>query len=349
MKTLKEAYKNYFTVGAAVAAHWIDEAASTVAAHFDTVTAENEMKYVGIHPHDYPRPDFRKMKPGTRPEPPELTRRERFVHPSMETDFAPADKICNFARENGLLVRGHTLMWHGSYPWGIFEQLTPEEIWANTLEHFEMTAKHFPDCWCWDVVNEVIDDHGGYLRDTVFKQKLGDDYLIKVYELARKYFPKAKLVTNDYNEFRPDKRDANLKLINILKERGLVDAIGCQSHINVRMTEEDFDNVKRGLDMYAATGLRIHVTEMDVNALDWANPDAPVPENAQELVAQIYGKMFKIFRDYSEVIDNVTVWGVSDKYSWLNGFKNRDGVRNFPLFFDEEYKPKEALLRVIDF
>ena len=355
MKTFKEAYKNYFKVGAAVSAHWLDEAAETLKTHFDTVTCENEMKYNLIHPHDYPKPDFRHMrppKPGEKrepPPPPEITRRERFIHPSMETDFSPADKIYNFALENGLGVRGHALMWHGNYPWGIFEQLTPEEIRINTEEHFKMVSEHFPECFCWDVVNEAVDDHGGYLRETVFKNKLGEDYLYEIYALARKYFPNQELVCNDYNEYVPQKRESILRLVNGLKERGLVDVIGCQCHINALMKQEQLDNIKRSLEMYAETGLKLHITEMDVNCIDWKNPDAIPPEHLSERVAEVYGEVFGIFREMKDVIESVTLWGVSDKHSWLSSFKNREGRKNLPLLFDEEYKPKEALLRVIDF
>lgn len=355
MKTLKEAYKNYFTVGAAVSAHWLDEAAETVKAHFNTVTAENEMKYNSIHPHDYPKPDFRHMrppKPGEKrepPPPPPMTNRERFVHPSLETDFSAGDKIYNFARENNIAVRGHTLMWHGNYPWGMFEQLEPEELEENSIEHFKMMSEHYPDCFCWDVVNEAVDDHGGYLRETVFKKKFGEGYLPEIYALAREYFPKAQLCCNDYNEFNPQKRDSILKLIGTLKERGAVDVIGCQCHVNAMMGEKQFDEIRRGLEMYANTGLRIHITEMDVNAIDWKNPDLLPPSDLERKVTATYSRLFGIFREFKDAIDNVTLWGVSDRHSWLNHFKNDKGRKNFPLLFDAEYKPKEALQAVIDF
>ena len=350
MKTLKEAYKNYFTVGAAVAAHWLDEAAETVKAHFDTVTCENEMKYNSIHPHEYTHPDFSALRRGEKPAPPEITDRERFVSPSRETDFAPADRIYNFAKENGILVRGHTLMWHGSYPWGIFEQLSADEIMHNTLEHFGQVAERYPDCYCWDVVNEAIDDkHGGYLRETVFKEKLGEDYLFEIYALARKYFPGKLLCCNDYNEFNPQKRDSILKLVNALKERGLVDVIGCQCHLHAMMTDRDYDNMRRGFEMYAETGLRIHVTELDVNAIDWKNPDAVPEGDLEKRVTEAYGRIFGIFREFKGAIENVTLWGVSDRHSWLNHFKNAEKRKNLPLLFDSEYNPKEALQRVIDF
>lgn len=349
MKTLKEAYKNYFTVGAAVSAHWLDEAADTVLKHFDTVTCESEMKYNGIHPHDYPRPDFRKLRQGERPDPPVITDRDRFVHPSRETDFGPADKIYNFAVENGLQVRGHTLMWHGSYPWGIFEQLTADEIRENTREHFKAVSERYQKCFCWDAVNEAVDDHGGYLRETVFKQKLGDDYLFEIYALAREFFPGKPLVCNDYNEFDPRKQESILRLVGELKSRGLVDVIGCQCHVNALMQESDFDRIKRGIERYAETGLKIHVTEMDVNCIDWKNPTAQPPEELERKVAGVYSELFGIFREFRGAIENVTVWGVSDRHSWLNHFKNAERRKNMPLLFDEEYKPKPVLQAVIDF
>ena len=350
MKTLKDAYKNYFTVGAAVSAHWLDEAAETVKTHFNSVTCENEMKYNSVHPHEYKRPDFWKMRHGEKPEPPEVTRRERFVHPSQETDFSGADKIYRFAKENGIAVRGHTLMWHASYPWGIFEQLTPDEIRTNTLEHFDIMRSKYSDCYCWDVVNEAVDDHGGYLRETVFKQKLGDDYLLDIYALARKYFPEAELCCNDYNEYNPQKRESILKLIGRLKERNLVDVIGCQCHINALMGDKEFDEIKRSLGMYADTGLKIHVTEMDVNCVDWKNPEVVVPESELlERVTKTYSRAFGIFREFQGAIENVTVWGVSDRHSWLNGFKNAEHRKNYPLLFDENYRPKAALQAIIDF
>ena len=116
------------------------------------------------------------------------------------------------------------------------------------------------------------------------------------------------------------------------------------------MTEEDFDGIKRSLEMYAETGLKIHITEMDVNCIDWKNPEKNVPEaELSDRVKKTYTEIFKIFRDFKGVIENVTVWGVSDRHSWLSGFKNAEQRKNSPLLFDENYKPKDALLAIIDF
>ena len=355
MKTLKEAYKNYFTVGAAVAAHWLDEAKECVKANFSTVTAENEMKYVGIHPHDYDKPDFRKLRElerqGKKPEPPVIRDREQFIHPAKCVDFAPADKIYNFAKDNGILVRGHTLSWHGSYPWGIFDQLTSEELMTNTREHYDLVAEHFPDCYCWDVVNEAVNDkkEGEALRQTVYKDKFGEDCLYTLYAMAREHFPKAELCCNDYNEYNPLKRERILNLVNNLKDRGLVDVIGCQCHVNAFLKEKDFDEIKRTYDMYAETGLKIHVTEMDVNCVDWDHPGEITAETVKK-VPEVYARLFEIFRQYKGVIENVTLWGVSNKYSWLNHFKLQGKVvENCPLLFDKDYQPTEAFYRVTEF
>lgn len=346
-KTLKEAYQDFFTVGAAVSAHWIDEAAPTLLAHFDTVTCENEMKYNGIHPHSFDRPVF---TPGKKPELPPFANKEPFLHPSLVTNFAPADKIYRFAIENGLGVRGHTLVWHGSYPMGAFEQLTPEELRENLEEHFRLLAERYPACFSWDVVNEAIDDRpGGYLRDTVFRQKLGENYLPELYAMARRHFPKQELVCNDYNEFLPEKREKILRLLHTLKEYGVVDTIGCQCHINAHQSAKELEDARRSLDLYAKTGLKIHITEMDVNCLEWGNPTAPLPADIEEKCASVYDSMFRLFREYREAIENVTLWGVSDKYSWLQSFHNDARQPNFPLLFDKNYQPKEALLRVIQF
>ena len=351
MLTLKEAYKDYFDVGAAVAAHWLEEGAETIKTHFSSITAENEMKYMGLHKHNYERPKF---KPGMKFEDikwPEVKDKEEYIHPNTVLDTAAGDKIYNFGMENGIKVRGHCLSWHGSYPWGAFDQLTPEELLANTTEHYKFVAKHYPNVSCWDAVNEACDDKNGlYLRETVYKKKLGEDYLFTLYGLARECLPGIPLVCNDYNEWIPHKHESIIKLVSSLKERDLVDVIGCQCHISAHMKDEEFDQIKRAYENYAKLGLKIHVTEMDVNCLKWGDPNfTEVTPEAVEKMNGVYEKMFALFRQYKGVIENVTLWGVSDKHSWLNSFKNEKRIRNSCLLFDENYQPKEALLRITQF
>lgn len=347
MQTLKQAYKDYFDIGAAVAHYWLDEAADTIKDNFTSITCENEMKYMGLHPHNIMQPPF-----GTNPDDfkaPDIgDMRDEFIHPNKVVGTYGADKIYNFARDNGLKIRGHALSWHASYPLGYFEQLTPEELMQNTEEHYKLVSELYPECFCWDVVNEAVDDkHGLYLRDTVYKQKFGEDYLYTLYGMARKYFPDKLLVCNDYNEWAPHKHQNILKLVNSLKERGLVDVIGCQCHISAFTDDRQFDDIKRAYENYANTGLKIHITEMDVNCVDWRERK-PVDEKTLEKQASVYEKMFALFRQYKGAIENVTLWGVSNKHTWLNFFKN-DGIKNYPLLFDDDYKPTEAYLRITQF
>ena len=350
-KPLKQVYAPYFTVGAAVSAWWLDEARDVIAANFDTVTCENEMKYLSIHPHGYEAPeDVNKFNRGELDFRPEITDRESLVHPSLIVDTSGADKIADFARSNGLKIRGHNLAWHASYPWGVFEQLSPSELRSNLDEHFKLMAEKYGDCYCWDVVNEAINDRreGDDLRSNVFREKLGDDYLFELHGLARKYFPNSLLCLNDYGEFRPDKRDRILRTAMALKERGLVDVIGLQCHTNIGILKRGFDDVRRSLDMYSKTGLRLHITEMDVGCIDWhEKPREITPEMVSD-VAEVYEKLFQIFKEYSDYIDNVTVWGVSNKHSWLNhmGPVEMRG-KNKPLLFDDDYNPTESLIRLL--
>lgn len=349
-KTLKEAYASYFTVGAAVSAHWLDEAKDVIVANFDTVTCENEMKYLFIHPHGYPAPsDVNKFNRGELEFRPEITDRESLVHPSLVTDTEGADKIADFARENGLKIRGHNLAWHASYPWGVFEQLTPSELRSNIDEHFKLMAEKYGDCYCWDVVNEAMNDRreGEDLRHNVFRDKLGDDYLFELHGMARKYFPDSELCLNDYSEFRPDKRDRIIRTALSLKDRGLVDVIGLQCHTNIGVLEKGFDNVRRSLDMYVKTGLKLHITEMDVSCIDWHEHDKTITPEMVSDVAEVYVRYFEIFKDYSDYIENVTLWGVSNKHSWLNFMGSDNHHDNKPLLFDDDYNPTESLIRIL--
>ncbi len=343
MKTLKEAYKNYFKVGSAVSVFWLDEAAETVKTNFDTVTAENEMKYNGLHSLSYACENG-KLTPETK---------RMLTHPAEYTTPDGADKIYNFACSAGIGVRGHTLAWHSSYPFGYFEKLTPDELYSTLDEHFRCVSERYPDCFCWDVVNEAVDNkHGLFLRDTVYKERFGEDYLVKIYSLARKHFPKAELICNDYNEFVPEKREKIVRLVKILKDAGVVDGIGCQAHIGLHTLDGDgLDNMRRTYEEYSSLGLKIHVTEMDVNTIESDGPtslDKPKEEITRQ-AAEVYEKMFAIFREYREVIESVTFWGVSDKYSWLNSFRNQNHLPVYPLLFDENFKPNEAYERIVEF
>ena len=57
--------------------------------------------------------------------------------------------------------------------------------------------------------------------------------------------------------------------------------------------------------------------------------------------------IFRVFRDYKNVISGVTFWNVSDKSSWLDNFPVT-GRKNYPLLFDRNYQPKPAYQAVVE-
>ena len=108
--------------------------------------------------------------------------------------------------------------------------------------------------------------------------------------------------------------------------------------------------IKSAFEKYSKLGLKLQNTEMDVSVFAHDNLDKleKPSEKILELQAKVYGDVFVIFRDYKDIIDNVTLWGVADDETWLDHFPVHNR-KNWPLLFDERHQPKEALLRIMDF
>lgn len=322
--SIKEKYAPYFKVGAAVNPYLISRCGDLIAEHFSSLTCENEMKPTEIHP-----------------APNEYT-------------FDNADIVANFARENGIPMRGHTFVWHNQTPAWFFDSQSPEALRVLLAEHIKTVFSRYSDItYAWDVVNEAINDHpdGGILREnSPYLPILGVDYLHDVFKLAKSIIPAdVALAYNDYNECDPLKRSRIIEAIKFInREEKLISVIGMQSHW--RIGEPSLDAIKETIELYAATGCKIQITELDVSMHKWNEPDGTVwdtPE-AEHAHACFYGDIFKIFREYSDVIDSVTLWGVIDGTSWLNGFPvpNRPDK---PLLFNDDGTPKEAFYQIMDF
>ncbi len=322
--SIKEKYASYFKVGAAVNPYLISRCGDLIAEHFSSLTCENEMKPTELHP-----------------APNEYT-------------FDNADAVANFAREKGISMRGHTFVWHNQTPAWFFDSATAETLTETLKNHIQTVFSRYSDItYAWDVVNEAINDYpdGGILRaNSPYLPILGEDYLYDVFKLAKSIIPsEADLVYNDYNECDPVKRTRIIEAIkSINREEKLVSVIGMQSHW--RIGEPSLDTIKETLELYAATGCRIQITELDVSMHKWNEAEGTAwytPENVRAH-ANFYGDIFKIFREYAEVIDSVTLWGVIDGASWLNGFPvpNRPDK---PLLFDDNGEAKEAFYQITDF
>ncbi|MBO7574947.1 MAG: endo-1,4-beta-xylanase [Bacteroidales bacterium] len=328
---LKDAYKDYFKIGVAVNNRNVadPDQIKVVLREFNSITAENAMK---------PQP--------TEPK-------------KGEFNWEDADKIADFCRANGIKMRGHTLMWHSQIGSWMYQDekgnlLSKEEFYANMKHHIQAIVNRYKDVvYCWDVVNEAVADSPVYpgrpeLRNSPMYQIAGEEFIYKAFEYAHEADPNALLFYNDYNDAEPAKSQRIYNLVKRMKDAGVpVDGIGMQAHYNVygpTMKEVD-DAIK----LYSTVVKHIHLTELDIRinedmggGLRFNQGQATVSDWERTLQQDQYVQLFKVLRKHKDVIDCVTFWNVSDKDSWL-------GVRNYPLLFDENYKPKQAYLAVKGF
>jgi endo-1,4-beta-xylanase len=280
-----------------------------LATEFSVLTAENVMKWETLEP-----------QPGV-------------------YNYAPADEMVAFARQNRQLVRGHTLLWHNQLPaWltsGVANgEITPTELRSILRTHIIETVRHFRGkVWHWDVVNEVIDDNGN-LRDTIWLQNLGPGYIADSFRWANQADPRVKLYLNDYNiEGFSAKSDAYYALAQQLLDDGVpVDGLGVQGHLGVQFGFWDANNVAANLGRFEDLGLETSITEADVRML--------MPTDNAKLQAQAngYNTLLQGCLMASDCTSFV-VWGYTDKYSWVPGFFEGEGAANL---LDENFGAKPA-------
>lgn len=321
---LAATFGQQFDIGAAVSAYTINSQRELLTQQYNSLTAENEMKPIHLQPEQ-----------------------GRYT-------FDDADAIANFARNHGMKLRGHTLVWHNQTPDWFFANGDGKAERATLLhrlrDHMQTVMKRYEDIvYCWDVVNEAIsDEEGEYLRQTPWLEGIGEDYIAEAFRLAHEVDPRALLFYNDYNESHPVKRDKICRLVSGLLDDGVpIHGIGLQAHWNIH--DPSLDHIRAAIEQYASLGLQLQITEMDVSvfAHDDRRTDLQAPtEEMLEQQALRYGEFFRVFREYADVITAVTFWGAADDYTWLDHFPVR-GRRNWPLLFDEQHQPKRALEEIM--
>lgn len=210
------------------------------------------------------------------------------------------DTVYNFARNNGLRFKFHTLIWGQQQP-GWIDDLTPEEQLAEIDEWMTLVAERYPDLEMIDVVNEPLHAPPSYMDALGGAGETGYDWVIKAFEMAREHFPHAQLILNDYQILHlPQFTQDYLTIINLLQERGLIDAIGVQAHF---LERTQASMIKTNLDTLAATGLPIYVTEFDLN----------LANDAQQ--ANVMRDLFSVFWEHPSVV-GVTHWGYLEGNTW---------------------------------
>ena len=285
---------------------------------------------------------------------------EKLVDDNGKFDFATADRVVEFAEKNGQQVFGHMLVWHFVTRKWFFETpdgkpLPRDQALANLQLYISTVVGHYKGrIKAWNVVNEGISDADGeYLRDTPALRAIGPDYIQKAFEFARAADPDAELYYNDYNIEQPQKLEKALKLVRSLQDAGVrLDAVGIQGHWLLDWPPPQM--IEDGIEALAATGVKVMITELDVDVLprdvsgadmaqleSGANPyKNGLPAATQGKLAARYGEiMTAILRHRSVTL--VGFWGTHDGRSWLNDFPVK-GRTNHPLLFDRQLQPKPA-------
>lgn len=341
--TLKQAFQNDFLIGAALNPAQFCESnvaeAALVKRQFNSITPENVLKWEKIHP-----------APG-------------------QYDFTLADKYVAFGETNHMFIVGHTLIWHEQTPDWVFQNgdgkpVDRETLLARMRDHiFTIMGRYKGKIGGWDVVNEALDDKGR-LRRSPWLKIIGEDFIQKAFEYAHEADPQAELYYNDFGLEKPDKRAGAIALIRKLQSQGLhITAVGVQGHYRMDWPPEEV--LDETIGALGKLGVKVSITELDVDVLPPATPSRGadvslnfalraelnpytngLPDSVQQELAQRYAGLFKVFMKHRSEIDRVTLWGVTDENSWLNGWPVR-GRTSYPLLFDRAGNPKPAFDAVV--
>ena len=241
---LKDAYKDYFTIGVAVNMRNVStpEHIELIKQNYNSITAENDMKPVSVQPQE------------------------------GQWNWGNADKIAQFCRDNGIKLRGHTLAWHSQVGQWMFydenkELVSKEVLFERMRTHIHTVVNRYKDIvYCWDVVNEAMtDDDNAEIpyRQSLWYRIAGDEFIAKAFEYAHEADPKALLFYNDYNAANPGKRDRIYNMVKKMKDAGVpVHGIGMQGHYNIYgPSNEDID---AAISKYKTLVDNIHFTELDI-------------------------------------------------------------------------------------
>jgi endo-1,4-beta-xylanase len=251
-------------------------------------------------------------------------------------DFGPGDAIVGYAASQAMRVKGHTLLWHGSTPAWV-NALPADELRAAVEQHIRTVMEHYRGrIHAWDVVNEAVADNGSSLRDTVFRQRLGERYIADAFRIARQSDPSALLFYNDYGgEGTNAKADRIYALLQDLVSSGVpIDGVGLQMHISANNRPPDAA-IAANMRRLAGLGLIVHISEMDVRINDVAGSD----QARLEIQRTTYRDVVRVCM-LEPRCEAVTFWGFTDAHTWIGGDR--------PLLFDARYQPKPAYQGVLD-
>lgn len=257
-------------------------------------------------------------------------------------DWSKIDKIVNFAVENDLRVYGHTLVWeHGVPDW--MKDMDSASFENEAKAFIEKVMQRFKGkVTAYDVVNEAW--KWSHQRENTYYNKLGPDYIARMFKYARTADPSAKLFYNDFNLYQndvwPDKFNMVLEMIDDFQNRGIpIDGIGFQSHL--RYNEYSLENFEKALQAVVNRGLMVHISEFDF----LVNQKLKNTELTELMAEEQAEAIKKLVATYRKVVPDslqfgFTIWGLKDNESWhLNDESRRP---DWPLLFDENFQKKPA-------
>lgn len=349
--TLKDVYANAFKIGTAVnpaiTSGRLKEAQDIVIKHFNSITVENVMKAALINP-----------EPGV-------------------FNFGPADEFVAFGEKNNMFIIGHTLVWHNQCPAWFFTNVagkpnTKEEQIERLRQHIKTVAGRYAGrVHAWDVVNEVMGEDGNY-RPTTWVNVFGNgDTLVKyAFKFAAEYAPNTELYYNDFNAWRPAKRDGIVRLVKMLKAEGIrIDGVGMQGHWGLNYPKTEY--IEAAIDAYAASGVKVMITELDIDVLPLTKEGQIIgqgmadkqfqleefktyldpykkglPDAIQQQLTKRYEELFAIFYKRRDKIARVTFWGIEDGMNWKNDYPIPNRT-NYPLLWNRDFSAKPALKAVM--
>lgn len=244
-------------------------------------------------------------------------------------DWTEADLSYNWAKKNGALFKFHTFVWGSQMPEWVATATIPE-LTASIQNYMKAAVAHFEPMGgleLIDVLNELANPvlsaamkaalTAGYKAEPANAKDINNPYgwAIWPYQLARKYFPDATLLTNDYNieQNWNGMRAPYIVIINAIKKapnltdgsKNLIDGVGLQCHGVMDLTPANF---KACIDeMWNGTGLPIHITEFDQSAS---------PNEAKQ--KDVYAALIPVAWEHPHVA-GITLWGYVQGATWITG------------------------------
>ncbi|MFZ6720554.1 endo-1,4-beta-xylanase [Undibacterium sp. Ji49W] len=273
----------------------------------------------------------------------------RYLHPAEDLfTFDDADALANYAKEHGMILHGHALVWHPDYQVPAWMKNYHGDWDAMLKNHVGQIARHFAGrVASWDVANEVIDENvPAAYRPSLFYQKMGKSYIEKAFIAAHAADPAADLYYNDFNtESVQSKLDFMLGMIDDFKARQIpIHGIGFQMHVDVDYPS--IAQIRKSFRAVADRGLKVRISELDVAVNKHKNLKSLTPAVAMAQKARYK----EIVTAYLEEVPaaqrgGITVWGLVDGESWLSGFHKR---AEWPLLFKDDYTTKPAFDGVVE-